>query len=186
MSELVQALGTTRRLRALIAIGWTEAELSDLFCLRSKLIGELLSGVHDYVEKPLARYIALKYERASGAHRKSSEADASRARARTLGWPSTHAWDDIDIDDPKARARGWVRGDAIDELAVELAMRGELAPGAKLRKRDAHEAIRRMRERDVPTAEIARRAHVSERTVHRQGHENVRPHGAPNIDTAAA
>jgi hypothetical protein len=186
MTALVRGLGTTRRLRALVAIGWTEPELADLFCLRPQLIAELLDGVHEQVQGPLARYIALKYERLCGAFRKSPEADASRARARSLGWPSTHAWDDIDIDDPKARARGWVRGDGIDEFAVELAVRGELAPGAKLRKRDAHEAIRRMRERDIPTAEIARRAHVSERTVHRQGNENARPQGASDITTAAA
>lgn len=186
MTALVQGLGTTRRLRALIAIGWTESELADLFCLRSRLVAELLAGVHEQVQKPLARYVALRYERLSGAHRESTEADESRALAKQLGWASTLAWDDIDINDPKARARGWVRSDGIDEFAVELAVRGELKPGAKLRKRDAHEAIRRMRERNMPTAEIARRAHVSERTVHRQGNENARLQGTPDITTAAA
>lgn len=186
MTTLVRGLGTTRRLRALVAIGWTEPELADLFCLRPRLIAELLDGVHEQVQQPLARYIALKYERLCGAYRQSPAADAARIQAKELGWASTLAWDDIDIDDPKARARGWVRSDEIDEFAVELAVRGELKPGARLRKRDAHEAIRRMRERDMPTVEIARRAHVSERTVHRQGNENVRPAGATDITTAAA
>lgn len=169
MSELVRALGTTRRLRALVAIGWTEPQLAEAFCLRPGLITELLNGVHRQVEKPLARYVALRYERLSGAIFESPAGDVSRARAKELGWPSALAWDDIDIDDPKARARGSAWSKDIDEHAVELAITGALPAGEKLRQRDAREAIRRMKALGMRTCDIAQRAHVSDRTVHRQG-----------------
>ena len=169
MSELVRALGTTRRLRALVAIGFSAPELAQAFCLRLPVIVELLDGTHQFVEKPLARYVALRYERLSGAVKESPEANAERARAKELGWPSTHAWHDIDIDDPRARACGSAWSKDIDEHAVELAVNGALPAGEKLRRRDAREAIRRMLALGMRTCDIARRAHVSDRTVHRQG-----------------
>jgi len=170
MTELVRGLGTTRRLRALIAIGWTEPELAAAFCLRPRLIAELLDGVHRQVQAPLAHYVALRYERLSGAVRESPAADASRARAREQGWPSTHAWDDIDIDDPRARARGAVSSKGVDENAVNLAVQGGLPSGVKLRRGDAREAIRRMRALNMRGCDIARRANVSTSTVDRQGY----------------
>ena len=173
MKQLVRALGTTRRLRALVAIGWTDAQLADAFCLRQRLVAELLDGEHRHVEKALARYIALRYERLSGTHREGPTADAARARAAGLGWSSSIAWDDIDIDDPNARGRGSVRSKDIDEHAVELAVAGALPVGEKLRQRDAQEAIRRMRAMGMRTCDIARRAHVSDRTVHRQGYQHI-------------
>lgn len=174
MTNLVHALGTTRRLRALVAIGWTEAQIAEAFCLRRRLVRELLDAVHRQVEKALARYIALRYERLSGTAHQGALADAARFRAKQAGWPSTLAWDDIDIDDPKARARGSAWSKGIDERAVELAVNGALPAGEKLRQRDAREAIRRMRAMNMRTCDIARRAHVSDRTVHRQGHEHIK------------
>lgn len=174
MSELVRALGTTRRLRALVAIGWTDGQLAEAFCLRRRLVVELLDGAHRMVEHALARYIALRYERLSGTAHEGALADAARFRAKQAGWPSTIAWDDIDIDDPRARARGSAWSKDIDEHAVELAVNGALPAGEKLRQRDAREAIRRMRALGMRTCDIARRARVSDRTVHRQGHEHIK------------
>lgn len=181
MSELVRALGTTRRLRALVAIGWTDAQLAESFCLRRRLVAELLDGVHRQVELPLARYIALRYERVSGTAREGATADAARARAKEAGWASTIAWDDIDIDAPNARARGSVWSKDIDEHAVELAVCGALPAGEKLRQRDAREAIRRMQALGMRTCDIARRAHVSDRTVHRQGHKHITTHATTAV-----
>jgi hypothetical protein len=184
MSELVRSLGTTRRLRGLIGIGWTEPKLAEVLRMPIAFLRELLEEPPAEVPALLARFVATQYERLSGAVWESDEADAARAYAKKSGWPSAVAWDDIDIDDPRARARGSVRSKDIDEHAVALAVLGQLPAGEKLRQRDAQEAIRRMRAMGMRTCDIARRAHVSDRTVHRQGHENVASRANP--DTAAA
>jgi hypothetical protein len=179
MTELVRSLGTVRRLRALVAIGWTNGQIAEAFNLPRRLVCELLDDVHSKVEQPLARYVALRYERLSGTYREGPIAEAMRAHAKNLGWPSTLAWHDIDIDDSQARARGSAWSKDIDEEMVELAVSGQLPAGEKLRQCDAREAVRRMLALNMRTCDIARRAHVSDRTVHRQG---VRRH----ITTAAA
>lgn len=166
--RLVDPTGSRRRVQALAAIGWPLG----MICLRMGLVSSkpprfLYEGKTISVRS--AEAIARIYDELSMTPGPST---STRKRALRKGWPPPLAWDDDSIDDPEAKPAGHVTTKNVDELAVLLAVRGQLGD-RKLARVDAHEAIRRMRERGVPTAEIARRANVSERTVHRQGHETT-------------
>lgn len=168
---VVPSIGTIRRLRALAAIGWSlEALAAELGYKHHATVGNLMSGRHKSTCVSVARRVADAFERLSMTPGPSKRA---RLRAARMGWAPPLAWNDDAIDDPQGRPAGAATASGFDEVAVERAVRGELPEDVKLRQVDAHEAIRQMRALGLSTREIARRANVSDRTVHRQGHETT-------------
>lgn len=159
--RLIDPTGTRRRLQALAAIGWRKADICARLGFHPRAL-DFTVPVKTMPARKAAR-IAQLYDELSMIPGPSEE---TRRRAAAKGWSPPLAWDDI--DDPASRPAGAVLKRAVDEVAVERAVQGHL-DGQRLRRAEAHEAIRRLRAMQVPAVEIARRVGVSERTVQRLG-----------------
>lgn len=97
-SRRIDATGTARRLRALVAIGWTFDDLAHQLGYASK--GSLRNiTARRYVSPATEKRVRALYDRLSMTHGPSSR---SRAIARGRGWAPPLAWDDDSIDDPAA------------------------------------------------------------------------------------
>jgi hypothetical protein len=96
---LVPALGTTRRLRALGAMGWTLADVADRTPLAKKTLSLLMAGAQQCVTRDGAEHIARVYDQLCMRHGPSERA---RLLARRKGWAPPLAWDEDDLDDPNA------------------------------------------------------------------------------------
>lgn len=96
----VDACGTIRRLRALVAIGYSQHELCRRLGWLDSNGTRLFTGRQDRVRKATAEKVAALYDDLSmtpGASRRA------RNHARRNGWAPPLAWDDDLLDDPTAR-----------------------------------------------------------------------------------
>lgn len=101
----VDATGTRRRIQALVAIGWTLAELSRRLGIRRSNMRLHRSGQQHITERT-RRDVAALYEELWDKPPAGPSGDRMRAWAASLGWVPPMAWDDDRIDDPRARAAG--------------------------------------------------------------------------------
>lgn len=104
-STSVDAIGTRRRLQALVAGGWPQAQLARRLVMEPGNFGLLLREERVYAAT--ARAVTALYEelwRADPAAHGVHPQGISRARnqARANGWAPVGAWDDDHIDDPQA------------------------------------------------------------------------------------
>lgn len=92
---LVSPLGVVRRLEALMAMGWTSAELSPYFDLtyREGVNHLLQSARHRMVLRATHEQVVQVYEKLCATPGPSGKTRRSSARK---GWPPPFAWDDID------------------------------------------------------------------------------------------
>lgn len=100
----VDATGSIRRLRALIAAGHSVAVLRENSGVNKQTLTALITGAQPRVTLGIARNIANMYERLSMA---VGDSALSRGRAAREGWPPPLAW--TDIDDPDEQPTGWHR-----------------------------------------------------------------------------
>lgn len=111
-SLMVDAVGTARRLRALVRNGWTLTAIAARMGVSVALVDRWAQNKTGHVYRATAVRVAALYDELWDVPGGSSRA-ASRAMRR--GWPPPMAWDDdgpSNIDDPAARpadARGWRR-----------------------------------------------------------------------------
>ncbi|MFI1485694.1 hypothetical protein [Streptomyces sp. NPDC020747] len=94
----VDATGTTRRLRALVAIGWPIAQLSTRLGIWPTALGNIARGELEHVRATTADTVALHYQ-----HLIQHPGPSNRARilARNKGWRDPQWWEDYGrIDDP--------------------------------------------------------------------------------------
>lgn len=107
---LVDATGTARRLRALVALGWPRAHLERHLGISSRTAWLLTAAPQapDMVTVSTREAVRSLYDELSLTIPGPSRA-ATRARriAAARGWPPPLAWDDDVIDDPRGRSRGW-------------------------------------------------------------------------------
>lgn len=103
----VPAIGTHRRVHALVALGWSQQKLADrLGMLRSNL-GTMLR--QDQITARTARVVAALYDELwqtpppEAVHREKIAASRARGMACRNGWAPPMAWDDDSIDDPNAQ-----------------------------------------------------------------------------------
>jgi transcriptional regulator with XRE-family HTH domain len=98
--------GTRRRLRALVAAGWSQARLADRLGMLPSNFGKVING-GDPVRLGTARAVARLYDELKDLLPDQDEwhdkAAASRARryARDRGWLPPSAWDDAALDAPE-------------------------------------------------------------------------------------
>ena len=127
----VDATGTTRRLQALIAIGWTQTALAARLGWTVGNFHRLLRQTR--VSAGTARAARALYDELwntpPAEHDHAGRQAAARARntAHRNGWPPPMAWDDNTIDDPDAhpdRGAPARRRAAIAENAAELTAQG--------------------------------------------------------------
>ncbi|MFM9373305.1 hypothetical protein [Streptomyces sp. Da 82-17] len=100
---LVDATGTSRRLRALVAAGWPQAQLAARLGVQAGNFGKSLRS--EQVLAATERAVRKLYDelwRADPREHGVTEQAYRRARnhARSHGWAPVGAWDDDTIDDP--------------------------------------------------------------------------------------
>ena len=95
----VDITGTTRRLRALVAIGYTQCDLAGRLGITSENSTDLFHA-KGRVLAATALKVAALYDRLSMT---AGPSQAARDRARRLRWHPPLAWDDDTIDDPNAK-----------------------------------------------------------------------------------
>ncbi|MEU6543947.1 hypothetical protein [Streptomyces sp. NPDC046859] len=102
----IPGLGTTRRLRALAADGWTAAELGRRCGKHKQFIVYLQNQPNTLtVRRWVADYVARLYRELDGLKPEEHGVPAhiarrTRERAAAKGWMGTAWWDDDDFDDP--------------------------------------------------------------------------------------
>ena len=164
---MVDATGTTRRLRALALRGWTAAQVAERAGIGADYVKRLARAQRSSVPRSTA-------EGVSRAHAQMWDRDPAptpaakvvRAAARRAGYLPTAAWDDETIDDPAATP--WTptdHGDDLDPIAVARAVAGD--PPATLTHAERAEAVRVLTERGASTPTIADLLGVTDRTVTR-------------------
>ncbi|MGW8846566.1 hypothetical protein ACWGNE_02185 [Streptomyces xiamenensis] len=150
----VPAIGSTRRVRALYAIGYTSRAISSAAGLDDKTIRVLLVGEHATTIQRVADTVAATYRRL--ATRPGPSRLAIR-RAHTEGWHSPAAWDDIDDpcampdtgagDTPLTHAEiRAINGEEMRHLASLGIAEHDIARRLGLRERHVHDTLRNLRE----------------------------------------
>ncbi|MYR83833.1 hypothetical protein GTY41_02440 [Streptomyces sp. SID685] len=127
---IIPGTGTTRRIQALVRIGWPAAELALRLQVHRRRVDQILSA--DRVTVKSARTIKALYEELWNQDPLNhGVAEHEKARAISRGqaneWPPPAAWDDDEIDDPDAQTgrgevlnfheRAQLRREEIEHLA---------------------------------------------------------------------
>ncbi|MDZ4235711.1 MAG: hypothetical protein U1C73_18555 [Dietzia sp.] len=120
----VDGTGTSRRLQALIAIGWTQRELSDRVGILETNFQQPLSG-NRMVTAGFARTVAAVFDELQLTPGPSLR---SKRRAERHGWAPPLAWDEDTIDDPAATPTIDGNDEAgVDHVAVDRGVAWVLA-----------------------------------------------------------
>lgn len=98
----VNAIGSRRRIQALIAIGWPQRRIAELAGIDPRALNRILL-VRARVTGDTAAVIANVYDQLWD---KPGPSVAARRQADRLGWEPPLAWDDEDIDNPDGRPYG--------------------------------------------------------------------------------
>jgi hypothetical protein len=138
----VPTIGTTRRIRALMRLGWRGIDIAHAAGWQSGEAVTMLTG-RTFLNHRTAERIRFAYDQLSMTCGPSEE---TRRRAEREGWPPPLAWDDDTIDDPNATPQGVPNtrpvAVGIDEVAVQRRMHGDRK--VRLRGGEAAELVRRM------------------------------------------
>ena len=94
------SVGISRRLRALVAIGYSSAQLSDMVGIHPSYVSKLMNNTRPRVNADTANRVYSLYDRLCMT---PGPSQAARDRAHRKGWMPPLAWDDETIDDPEAR-----------------------------------------------------------------------------------
>lgn len=168
------AAGTVRRLRGLVAAGWTRAELARRLGWQHANLWALIDGRQPEVTARTAAAVrALTQELWNTAPAETSPAQrgaANRVRreAAAKGWAPLLAWDDEPgphfIDDPSATPFLAPRQiDHLDEAAIERRMAGDRT--VSLTNTERREVVRRLHSQGLTDRDIERRTGIADRQV---------------------
>lgn len=111
--SLCNGIGTARRLRALMAIGYTQGQLAAELDTDQSRVSKLMLNSGARITTGTRDRVVELYDRLSMTPGPSQQA---RNRAQRKGWPPPLAWDDDVIDDPhgqpaKTHRQRWVPWD---------------------------------------------------------------------------
>ncbi|WHT20964.1 hypothetical protein N8J89_07835 [Crossiella sp. CA-258035] len=113
---LIDSTGTIRRLQALVAIGWSQVRLArELGVNRGNFVGLMNRGQVTVATAAAVRSLYSRLWDAPPPAETGFERNGRRIalkHAADRGWVPPAAWDDDEIDDPKACPRG-VRRDGV-------------------------------------------------------------------------
>ncbi len=102
----VDSVGTVRRLRALVAAGFTQTALGDMLGCTMQAVFQLVADDRAVVQAATAARVAELYEKLQCADPASHCSPVGVARAKAVGrrnnWPGPACWDVDTIDDPAA------------------------------------------------------------------------------------
>lgn len=148
----VPSVGTRRRLRALVAIGWSMSKLAERLGVQPGNFGPLIHS-RERITRSTATAVSELYDQLwdqpppEGTHRDRVAASRARNYARRHGWVPPMAWDDDEIDDP----------DAVPDVGESIDRRESPLPPA--------DELRFLISCGESAATIAARFGVQERTV---------------------
>lgn len=106
----VDDLGSIRRLKALVAMGWSQHRLAELLDMESTNLGRIIHGDRFEIRLSTARRIAeifdARWDKTPPATTRFERAGVTRAKeyAKAHGWVTAAAWDDIDDPTEKPKA----------------------------------------------------------------------------------
>jgi len=165
-APLVPAIGTIRRLQALVAIGYSQTQLSERLGVQVTNLSHLIHGQRERVTA--ATYVAtLELFRELWAQpRSGARAAQAKAVARANGWVGPLSWDDIDDPDEQPNNEGGDQtvAESFDAAAVDLALSGVQV---KLRDIDRQECVRRLHAQRWGDRRIAEKLGCAIKTVAR-------------------
>lgn len=141
----VDAAGTRRRVEALAAAGWPQAEVAARLGMPPTSLSQVLHR-RGQVSAATARAVADLYDELwdqappEGTRRERIASARARRTAAERGWAPPLAWDDAAIDDPLAApAQGWQR--KARRSPAELAAEARDLMSMGLSRRDAAERL---------------------------------------------
>lgn len=163
---MVDATGTTRRVRALVALGWSQSKIaSRLGIMRSNF--HLASGTRPCVLVSTARAVTALYDELSmtippqDTHRDKISVNRARGYAKQRGWLPPLALDDERIEDPTYKPDTLTPDDgaAFDETAILCRISGDR--NVRLTKDEKAEVVRRWETSGRSLAELERHTGIN-------------------------
>lgn len=126
---ILPSVGTVRRLRALVAIGWTQSEISARMGMYVGNFSRLILGYRPRVTAATAEAAASLFDELWAKPRTGAWADNARKVASARSWVGPLAWDDIDADPEPAVAESseQTKGERVLEDVEWLLEAGEPA-----------------------------------------------------------
>ncbi|MGH9249434.1 MAG: hypothetical protein ACRD0W_07970 [Acidimicrobiales bacterium] len=166
----VNPLGATRRIQALVALGWSQSQLATrLGRLPSNFTPTIhgrrpITAAHDRAIRGLYEQLSMTVPPET-THRQRIAASRARNHARRVGWAPPLGWDDERIDDPAATSAApetdseW----GVDEMAVERRMSGDTT--VQLTRAERWTAIEHLNAAGLSDKKISRQLGISDRQV---------------------
>lgn len=168
----IDATGTKRRIRALLAIGYRHRDLYAHSSIRTSV----LLYQRDYVTAATHDRVAAMYDALWMTPGPSQLVDG---RAERLGYMSPLAWDDEAIDDPAAwAAPGEADDDEVDDIAVDRFIAGTVQ-WQEITRAERIEAARRMDRLGYSRNAIAERTRLNSATLWEAFRNNDTPSMPP-------
>lgn len=158
----VDATGTTRRIRALVALGWSQSKLAARLGIQRSNF-HLGSGTRPQVRTITAKAVAELYDELSmtippaETHRDKISVTRARRYAKDRGWLPPLALDDELLDDPTYKPGSLlpdVDDTGLDEAAIYRRTHGDRS--VRLTKDEKAELVRRWTEAGRSLAELER------------------------------
>lgn len=157
--EWATHVGVSRRLQALMTLGWSARDLAERTGLTEWYVQNLRNDVkHPKVRRETWQTIAAVYDALWDKPSPSAQASRTRGRARHFGYLPPLAWDDETIDDPHAQPATADIDVGLDEVLIDRFM-----AGAHRRARGSHyppelvEAARRLAAHGMTVTGIGQR-----------------------------
>lgn len=128
--QMVPAIGTRRRIRALKALGFSGSEIGDHLRITYQAVHKLETSKAAKVYAPTSRSVAALYEQLSLARPIGPHSQRIRNHAARLGYALPWQWFDIDdpaeIPDPGYSERRSI-GDEADPVVVDRILGGDMS-----------------------------------------------------------
>ena len=105
-AERIDATGSRRRVRALIAVGWTVREIAHALGIEYNTLRVHRDSFSQRIDAGRAKQIRELYTRWWNVTPTGPGAERARSTAKRKGWAPPMAWDDDTIDDPQAKPVG--------------------------------------------------------------------------------
>lgn len=160
--EFVTAIGTKRRIQALVVHGWTLGEIAMFLGLHQSVLSVILHPKTTAVTARTYRQVAAMY-REREMTVPPAKSTRSVGRTRRDGWIGGLAWDDIDREVRPGKVHH-LDEPTFDDVAVMRALEGERVT---LRRADRVEIVKRAHQRRWSDQRIAQVTGIVDKTVFR-------------------
>lgn len=159
---IVPALGTVRRLQALVRMGHTQSSLARRMGWTAMNLSRLALGKQERVTSKTRDVVSRIFDELWDVPGTGTHSDAARRKAEQRRWLPPLAWGNPDTDAEPPAVEG--RDDLVDDMAVELALIGERP---HLTPAERRECVRRLHRDRWSDGAIGELIGCSDKTVFR-------------------